>query len=160
MLPGTAKISLPFSRPKRAVISAPLFSGASMTNIPRERPLIILFLLGKCIGFGGVPGGYSDITAPFSIILFIKCAFSGGYTISTPQPITAIVLFPALIADFDASVSIPRAMPLTIVTPFSASAKHSLSAAAIPESVQFLVPTTETASSLSHCITSPRRYKT
>ena len=43
-LPGAAKTSRFCSRAKLAVISAPLFSGASITRTPTLRPDIILFL--------------------------------------------------------------------------------------------------------------------
>ena len=44
---GTANTSLSFSSAYFAVISAPLFSGASVTSIPRDSHAIILFLAGK-----------------------------------------------------------------------------------------------------------------
>ncbi|MNC87412.1 hypothetical protein D3C83_31370 [compost metagenome] len=45
-------------------MSDPLFSPASMTTTPRERPLIRRLRIGKWNGSGAVPGGYSLNTAP------------------------------------------------------------------------------------------------
>ena len=50
--PGTAKISLPWSRAMSAVIRLPLFSPASGIIMPWLRALIILFLFGKFWGSG------------------------------------------------------------------------------------------------------------
>ena len=64
MFPGTAKTSFPCSNAIFAVITAPLFSPASTTKTPSDKPLIILFLCGKFSLFGFVPLGYSEIIYP------------------------------------------------------------------------------------------------
>src|SRR3990167_9405388 len=66
--PGTANTSRPSSSARFAVMSAPLFSLASTTRTPRDRPLMIRFLTGKCCLSGSICIGYSEITAPFSMI--------------------------------------------------------------------------------------------
>ena len=55
--PGTAKTSLPCSAANFAVMSAPLFSPASMTTVARDKPEIMRFLGGKLMPSGLVPGG-------------------------------------------------------------------------------------------------------
>ena len=92
IFPGTANISLPCSNPKSAVINEPLFSVASTTTIASDNALIILFLAGKLILFGGVPIIYSVIIRPlFFTIRSDNSLFSYGYILSNPFPITAIV---------------------------------------------------------------------
>ena len=70
MLPGTAKTSRFWSREWRAVIKAPEASGASMTNVPRERPETMRFRAGKFCLSGKVLMGYSDTTRPPESIIF------------------------------------------------------------------------------------------
>ena len=62
--PGTANTSLPCSSAVVAVISAPLFSGASTTTVARLRALSSRLRTGKCSALGTVPGGYSDRMTP------------------------------------------------------------------------------------------------
>ena len=64
MLPGTVKRSLSCSMASCAVMSAPLFLGASTTTTPCDRPLIMRFLAGKFPFEMALPGGYSDATSP------------------------------------------------------------------------------------------------
>ena len=64
MGPGTANTSLPCSSAVLAVISAPLFSGASTTTTARLRPLMMRLRTGKWPPRGSVPGGYSDNSTP------------------------------------------------------------------------------------------------
>ena len=68
MFPGTANTSRPCSAAKRAVISAPLFSGASTTSTPQLRPLILRFRLGNVHFAGGVPGANSLRMQPYSSV--------------------------------------------------------------------------------------------
>ena len=65
MLPGTAKTSRFCSRAHWAVISEPLFSAASITTVPRLRPLMTRLRYGKWPASGWLPKGNSEITAPF-----------------------------------------------------------------------------------------------
>ena len=67
---------------------------------------------------------------------------------STPQPSTATVSPPAASAPLCAAVSMPRAMPLTIVRPACARSAESRSATARPYGVGRRVPTTPSASDL------------
>ena len=76
--PGIAKTCLPCSSAVRAVIIAPLLISASTTSVPWHMPLIMRFLTGKCSPAGGVPGGYSVTTAPFSAISCMSFACSRG----------------------------------------------------------------------------------
>ena len=64
MGPGTANTSRPCSRAVLAVMSAPLFSGASTTTVARLNPLMMRFRTGKCHASAAVPGGYSLMSAP------------------------------------------------------------------------------------------------
>ena len=59
----------PCSNPYSTVINVPLFSLASITRIPLDNPLIILFLIGKFIFSGFVPNGNSVIIAPSFFII-------------------------------------------------------------------------------------------
>ena len=77
-VPGTAKTSLSWSSAIEAVIIAPPSSSDSTTTVPRERPLMILFRLGKFPCSGPVPGGYSETTAPEDAISAASLRFSGG----------------------------------------------------------------------------------
>jgi len=80
-----------------AVIDVPLLYFPSIINIPSDRALIILFLLGKFIESAFSFGGYSLTMAPPVCIIFsYKILFSFGYILLNPLPITAIV-FPFII---------------------------------------------------------------
>lgn len=50
--------------PLLPVIVVPLLYFPSMTNIPSDKPLIILFLFGKFVLTGGTSGEYSVIIVP------------------------------------------------------------------------------------------------
>ena len=56
MSPGTAKTSLPCSKAKFAVIREPLLIPASITSVPKVRPDIRRFLIGKVVLEAGVNG--------------------------------------------------------------------------------------------------------
>src|SRR6185436_5680364 len=86
------------------------------------------------------------MTAPCPIIFSASGRFSGGYTRSMPEPSTAIVRPPAASAPRCAAVSIPRASPLTIVTPRAASSPASDSATSTPYAVAARAPTMASAS--------------
>jgi hypothetical protein len=59
-LPGTAKTSRPCSPAKRAVISEPERSAASITTTPSEIPEISRLRRGKSLPRGEKPGGLAD----------------------------------------------------------------------------------------------------
>ena len=61
---GMQNTSFPCSNPYFPVIVVPLLPFPSITIIPSDSPLTILFLCGKVLGFGGISGGYSVITVP------------------------------------------------------------------------------------------------
>src|SRR5206468_1832567 len=115
--PGTAKVSRPRSPANPAVIKAPLRSAASTTTTPSASPASVRLRAGKWPASAGMPGGNCDRIAPCDSIARTSGPFSGGYTTSTPHPSTASVRPPAASALRCAAVSIPRARPLTIVTP-------------------------------------------
>ena len=64
MLPGTVKRSLSCSMASCAVMSAPLFLGASTITTPWDKPLMMRFLAGKFPLEMALPGGYSEATSP------------------------------------------------------------------------------------------------
>ena len=104
-----------------AVINDPLVSSASIIIVAIDKPLIILFLVGKFSGFILSFILYSVIINPlFSIISFANLVFSSGYIFDNPFPKTAIVLPFAASAPICANWSIPFANPLTIVNPCEA----------------------------------------
>ena len=81
--------------PYSAVIVVPLLCFPSITNIPSDSALTILFRFGKCNESGSVSGGYSLIIAPPLFIIFSYSGlFSFGYTWLNPLPKTAIVIPP------------------------------------------------------------------
>ena len=76
---GITNIFLFCSLANFAVTLVPLLCFASITNIPFETPLTILFLFKKFCELCGVSGGYSLIIAPpFSIISLYSSIFFGG----------------------------------------------------------------------------------
>ena len=64
ILPGTARTSRPSSIARRAVINAPDRAAASTTTVARDSPARMRLRSGKWCFRGGVPGGYSVISAP------------------------------------------------------------------------------------------------
>ena len=66
--PGTAKTSRCSACAQRAVMREPLRSVPSTTTTPRARPARIRLRTGKFRPYGGVPGGYSPISAPWAAI--------------------------------------------------------------------------------------------
>jgi len=68
--PGMAKTSRLCSRANLAVIRAPELSPASITRVPRLRPEMIRFLIGKLCLRGSVPIGYSEMRRPFCSTIF------------------------------------------------------------------------------------------
>ena len=69
--PGMAKTSRPASRASRAVISEPERIAASTTRVPRARPAMMRFLIGKFSGREAVPIGNSLTSRPAAAI---RCA--------------------------------------------------------------------------------------
>ena len=65
--PGTANTGRPSSAARRAVINAPPFDRPRPPPRQRRWPRSRRFLAGKRHRSGGVPGGYSDITAPCAV---------------------------------------------------------------------------------------------
>src|SRR5207302_9287752 len=63
-LPGTANTSRFCSSAQRAVIRVPLYSAASTTSTPIDRPLIIRLRMGKFCGAAKLVSGNSDNSAP------------------------------------------------------------------------------------------------
>src|SRR5574341_985217 len=143
--PGTANTSRPRSPAKPAVISAPLRSAASTTTTPSASAARVRLRTGKCPGSARVPGAHWETRAPRASMARASAWFSGGYTTSPPEPRTATVRPPAASAPRCAAVSMPRARPLTIVTPRAASAPASSSATATPYGVARRAPTIATA---------------
>src|SRR5207237_7832944 len=66
--PGTANTSLPSSKAKSAVISAPLRSRASTTIVAAQSPAITRLRAGNLHGSGSTPGSYSDTSSERSVI--------------------------------------------------------------------------------------------
>ena len=64
MEPGKANTSRPCSKAMRAVIKDPLRKAASTTNIPKDKPLMIRFRLGKLAACGGERVGNSETMEP------------------------------------------------------------------------------------------------
>ena len=92
---GSTNTFLSCSLASFAVTLVPLLNLASITNIPIEIPLTILFLSKNFLESALVSGGYSLITAPpFFIISLYNDIFCGGNILSNPFPSTAIV-FPS-----------------------------------------------------------------
>ena len=76
--PGTANTSRFCSKAWEAVIREPLSVVASTITTPRERPLMILFLLGKFFPSGREERENSEITAPWLMMSEKSLLFSGG----------------------------------------------------------------------------------
>ncbi len=139
------------------MISEPLRSAASTTTTASDSPAITALRVGKWCGSGGVPGANCDTSAPRATISSASRAFSGGYTTSTPEPNTAMLRPPTRSAPRCAAVSMPRARPLTMVTPRAARSAASVSATSSPYGVARRDPTTATASA-SSSTSAPRTW--
>ena len=63
--PGIANTSRPASAARRAVMSEPDRTAASTTSVPRARPAMMRFLIGKFSGSAVVPIANSLTTSPF-----------------------------------------------------------------------------------------------
>src|SRR6059036_715187 len=103
----------------------------------------------------GAPRANCDTSAPCASIVRASARFSGGYTTSMPHPRTASVRPPASSAPRCAAASMPRARPLTIVTPRAPSSPASRSATSTPYGVASRAPTIASASA-SSTVTAPR----
>ncbi|MBC8135600.1 MAG: FKBP-type peptidyl-prolyl cis-trans isomerase [Fibrella sp.] len=91
---STAKGKIPaYSTLHFAVPSAPLSSGVSIRTDARASPAMIRLRVGNRHGSGFVPRGNSVTNAPFPVCTMRanKSRFAAGYTMSAPQPSTAMV---------------------------------------------------------------------
>ena len=120
ILPGTTNTSRPCSAARRAVISAPLVSGASTTSTPLHKPLMIRFRLGKFHLYGGVPGGNSVSKQPQRSVSAYSDRLEAGYTTSAPLPSTPTTIPPFPKAPHMAMASTPAAAPETTKPPQAA----------------------------------------
>ena len=77
--PGTAKIGLPYSEARFAVISEPDHAGHSTTNTARDQAATMRLRIGNVCLSGEVFSGNSETTAPKPPAIFSASArFSGG----------------------------------------------------------------------------------
>ncbi len=154
--PGAANTARPCSRACRAVMSAPLPMGASMTSVARLSPLMMRLRRGKVPRVGAESGGCSPTMAPPEArMAAARPACARGPAWASPPPMTATVRPLASSVAAWATPSMPMARPLTTVTPRTARAAATRPARERPVGVGRLVPTIATSGSASIAAASP-----
>ncbi len=76
--PGIANTSRPASAARRAVMSEPDCTAASTTSVPRARPAMMRFLIGKFSASAGVPIANSLTTSPSAAIRCARARWRAG----------------------------------------------------------------------------------
>ena len=131
--PGTANTSRPKSAAAPAVINAPLRSAASTTTTPRASPAMVRLRAGKFHASRRRARRKLRHERAAALRSRRRARDSrADSSRSMPCPSTAIVRPPAASAPRCAAVSMPRASPLTIVTPRAARSAARRSATSTP----------------------------